>query len=188
MANLKNTLTGAGIDVSKWGQGNAKSLAHLEKEMFFGETVMALNREGELRRNLRICTANVFYADKDGVIYKLNQVKQVFASGRERPRRFDNSMTEKCQFEEDALKAMHRGLKEELGLEGVKSVKMVGEKKENLDSESYPGLQSVYTIYDFKVDLSDEDYNPEGYVEDENGIFTYFEWEIYEDNKKEDKS
>jgi hypothetical protein len=44
------------------------------------------------------------------------------------------------------------------------------------ESPSYPGIQNENTILSAIVTLSDEQYNPEGYIESQSKKNTYFKW------------
>lgn len=48
------------------------------------------------------------------------------------------------------------------------------------DSISYSGLRSEKILYAFEAIFSDEQYNPEGYIEVQPDKTTYFGWVIQE--------
>ena len=76
------------------------------------------------------------------------------------------------------MNALHRALIEELGIKDGIEYEDRGVKIENTNQKaSYP-LKSIYSLYDFTVVLTKEQYKAEGYVEYEEstGITTYFEW------------
>jgi hypothetical protein len=120
MSDLRTTLVEAGIDLEKWGIGKAKNLGYLEKEIFFGETVIGYDDKGQLVRSVRIVNSDIYFIDDQGAKYRLKHDKQVFASGRVRKRQFDRSVSEKCQFEEVPNDTIMRGLREELGITRVR--------------------------------------------------------------------
>jgi hypothetical protein len=174
---LRQQLEAAGIDVSEWGKGQAKTLAHLQKEIEDGETVLVNGKRGELLRRVVVCSADVFYVSHDGQKFRLKEEKQIFKDGRERKRNLENSVSEKMKPGEDPKKAIIRGLKEELGIEGEISLKETGVDEQILSSPSYPGLQSHYIHHKFEAILNDEQFRPEGYVEEQKDKSTYFVWE-----------
>jgi hypothetical protein len=72
---------------------------------------------------------------------------------------------------------MIRGIKEELGIEGDLSLREIGIEEETTDSPSYPGLKSHHIYHNFEVSLNDQQFNPDGYIEDQEDKTTYFIWE-----------
>ena len=83
---LQKLLADAGIDTSLWGKGEAKTLAHLQKEIENGETVLVAGEKGELLRKVMFGGADVYYKSPDGKKYRLKEEKQGFKDGRERRR------------------------------------------------------------------------------------------------------
>ena len=49
----------------------------------------------------------------------------------------------------------------------------LGERK---DSNSYPGLHTIYRENSFTCVLTDDQYNEDGYVENQKDKSTYFKW------------
>ena len=174
---FKQQLQKAGIDISKWGVGEAKTPEDLQKEIEAGETVLEFDKEGRLLRKVLSSGTDVFYIAPDGKKYRLVEQRQVFKDGRERRRHFDWSVSEKLKSNEDPQAATIRGLKEELGIDGnVTLVESETEGKLTV-AQSYPGLRTLYTTHRFAVALNDEQYKPEGYMEEQEGLTTYFAWE-----------
>ncbi|GIW62422.1 MAG: hypothetical protein KatS3mg091_837 [Patescibacteria group bacterium] len=174
---LRQQLESAGIDVSEWGKGQAKTLAHLQKEIESGETVLVKGEQGELLRRVLVCGADIFYISPDGKKYRLKEYKQVFKDGRERRRNLGQAVSEKMKPGEDPENAMIRGVREELGIEGEISLVETGVEEQLLSSPSYPGLQSQYIRHIFEITLNDQQFKPEGYLEEQDDKITYFVWE-----------
>lgn len=176
---LRLKLQNAGIDVSKWGTGEAKTLAHLQKEIDEGETILATNKDGKIIRKIVASGADIYYIFPEGKKYRLREDRQVFKGGRERKRSFDWSVSEKIKMGEDPKAGIIRGIQEELGIRSELNLNKgeVGEQVVTTAAQSYPGLQSNYTTHRFLVTLNDEQYKPEGYIEEQEGLTTYFVWE-----------
>lgn len=174
---LKQQLEYAGIDVSEWGKGQAKTLAHLQKEIESGETVLVIGEQGELLRKVVVVSADIFYIAPDGKKYRLKEDKQIFKDGRERKRDLGQAVSEKMRPNEDPKSAMIRAVREELGIEGEISLTEIGIDEQLHSSPSYPGLQSQYVRHKFEVTLNDQQFEPDGYVEEQEDKSTYFVWE-----------
>lgn len=174
---LQKLLADAGIDTSLWGKGEAKTLAHLQKEIENGETVLVAGEKGELLRKVMFGGADVYYQSPDGKKYRLKEEKQVFKDGRERHRDLGHAVSEKMKPSEDSRTAMIRGIQEELGISGEVALTQIGTDEEKITSFSYPGLESQYVRHKFLAILSDTQFKPEGYVEDQPDKSTYFVWE-----------
>lgn len=179
---LAQRLRKAGIDISQWGKGEAKTLEHLQREIESGETILSTDAEGKIIREVLVSGADVFYVTKDGKKYRLKEEKQVFKDGRERRRNFPWSISEKGKPGETPREMILRGIKEELGLEGNFQIEEAGKYSptKTKDSQSYPGLVSRYTDYRFIITLNDEQFKPEGYTEKNADQTSYFVWKEVE--------
>lgn len=174
---LEQQLQEAGIDVSRWGWGEAKTLEHLQKEIENGETILVIGEKGELLRMVVVCGADIYYVSPDGKRYRLKEEKQVFKDGRERKRDLGQAVSEKMKPDEDPRDAMIRGIREELGIQGDISLVQTGTDEQLLSSPSYPGLQSQYIRHKFEAILDKSQFRPEGYKEEQKDKTTYFIWE-----------
>ena len=174
---LKTQLNNVGIDISVWGTGKAKTIEHLMKEIEDGETILTTNENGELVRLLTVAGADIYYTSKDGKRYRLKEEKQIFKDGRERQRNLGQAISEKIKQNEDPEIAIARGIKEELGIESKIDLEKIENTKNTVESPSYPGLKTEYSIHKFKAVLNDEQFNPNGYTEIQDGLTTYFVWE-----------
>lgn len=177
LATLKGGLEEAGIDTSKWGIGNAKTLEHLLKEIQEGESVLNKNENGEYLREVVVADSEIYYNSPDGKVYRLKEEKQVFKDGRERRRNLNGSVSEKMKSGEVPFDAILRGVREELGITGNIELMDNGVEDIVLDSPSYPGLKMRKVVYKFKINLTSEQFNPEGYIEKQEDKDTYFVWE-----------
>ena len=175
---LIKRLTDAGIDVSKYGVGKAKTIGHLLKEIQEGEIDLVSDEEGKLLRKVRIGTVEIFYTAKNGEKFKLKEEKQIFADGRVRNRDdFNCSVAGKMKKGEDPKEAVVREIREELGIEDVFEIRENGTEIKKKESMSYPGLISEYVKYDFIADMNEKNYRPEGYTEKTDSLTTHFVWE-----------
>lgn len=173
---LQKQLADAGIDVSAWGTGQAKTLAHLLKEIESGETILVVGESGELLRKVVVGGADIYYQSPTGEKYRLKEDRQVFNDGRTRRRDLGQAVSEKMKPGEEPQAAMIRGI-QELGISGDIALVVDGVDEQKIDSPSYPGLKSQYIRHKFRATLSDDQFKPEGYVEKQADKSTYFVWE-----------
>lgn len=166
------------IPLSEWGKGNAKTIWHLAKEIEDGETALA-EEDGQLFRTVHVCNAEVYHRSSEGQLYRLREDRQEFHDGRVRRRDLGGALSEKFKAGEDPTEAMVRGIEEELGLTegGIEQVLFLGEERRAGSAMSYPGLSTMYVRYLFDVYLTNEGFNPAGYVEHQDDKSTYFVWE-----------
>jgi len=177
VAELGTRLQAAGIDTASWGTGETKTVEHLFQEIEDGETVLVEGEAGELLRQVVVGGADVYYTSPDGKTFRLKEEKQVFKDGRERRRDLGRAVSEKMKPGENPPEAMVRGMQEELGIEGDVRLEASETDEETKDSPSYPGLRSKYVTHKFRAELTDDQYKPEGYIEQQEDKSTYFVWE-----------
>lgn len=177
LKTLKRQLESAGVDMATWGIGQAKTLAHLRKEIESGETILVANEAGGLLRKVVVGGADIFYKSPEGKRYRLKEDRQIFKDGRERRRNLGQAVSEKIKPGEDPEVAMIRGIQEELGIGSEITIIKIGAEERIIDSPSYPGLQSQYILHKFQAVLTKRQFNPAGYVEDQSDKSTYFMWE-----------
>ncbi|EKD42919.1 MAG: hypothetical protein ACD_72C00533G0001 [uncultured bacterium] len=173
---LKAQLQNNGIDLSKWGQGDAKTIEQLFEEIEEGETELIKDIDGKLVRKVLGVGADIYYVDGDKT-FRLKEEKQVFGDGRVRVRDFGRAVSEKMKFGEYSHDAMVRGIQEELGISSNVTLHEIETIVDKKDSPSYPGLMSNYVVDVFKVELTSRQYKSEGYIEERDGLTTYFVWE-----------
>jgi len=168
----------AGIDISKWGTGGYKTIDHLLAEIECQEAILATDANGELLRKVEVVGAAIYHLTDDGNKYYLLEEKQIYIDGRERRRLAINnrSVFEKKKPNESPTEAMIRGVREELGLGGDIYLEETDTYHKIADSDSYPGLKAESTFYMFESILTQEQFNPDGYIERQPDKTTYFTW------------
>jgi len=176
LQELRQQLEQAGVDISLWGKGEAKTLESLYQELEKGESILQMV-DGKLELIRYVVSANVYYVSKDGCKLHLQEDKQVFKDGRIRHRRYAQPIAEKMKPDEEAKDAMIRCLQEELGLDGNFNLKQIDSYQNKIESQSYPGLESQYFGHRFEVILNDEQFQEAGYTEEQEDKTTYFVWE-----------
>jgi hypothetical protein len=178
MDQLKGILQDFKIDIDQWGKEKAKNMEDLYDEITQGETILASfeNKEStDLTRIVEVVAIDVF--DPTGRL-KLKEQKQTFADGRTRLRVQKHSVSEKVKPEDtDHYATALRALYEELGISAdVTQIKYIGKKTEVQESSSYPGLKTCYQIHHFIVQLNNNQFVQEGYVEQTKLLTSYFVW------------
>ena len=172
--SLITLLSENNVDPSPFGQGEAKTLAHLLKEVEEGETVFEVEG-GVLRRVISLVSIQIQSPFEETLV----EDRQVFVDGRVRERGL-TALAEKFKPGEDPLKAARRALQEELGLsaEIAESLAFLegGTEEKVKTSPSYPGLISVYRVTNLSVELPVVAYDPNGYIERQPDKSTYFLW------------
>lgn len=150
-------LSGAGVDVSKYGEGKAKTVAALFKEVEKGESVLEYD---EATKKVKRIVEPVFVQCRwRGHV--LVEAEQVLEDGRVRKRNM--LMAEKKSPEDESVcHTAFRGLHEELNLpmEAIVANETVLFRPdtyccmaENLTSASYPDLPCVYVTHYCCVEL-----------------------------------
>lgn len=175
LQGLQQKLTEFDIDYSQWNRGEAKSVAHLLKEINTGETQL-IDIEGQLVRNITIVLVEVTYQGKI-----LIESKQMFHDGRSRKRGL-TQLSEKVALGEDVESASRRAINEELGIKSDvdvrRSSKILDQPEvQVLTSQSFPTLLTRYEKYFYQIELTEDQYNPDGYIEHQDDKDTYFEWQ-----------
>lgn len=175
-AQLAAALESWGVDLTRWGRGDAKTLGHLHEELSSDDCDLSIDEAGLLRR-VRNVWVDV-HVDDEGVRRHLVERCQVFMDGRSRVRGIPASLGEKVRTGEDPRRAAERGLREELRLTPSAYALATAPRRENpADARSYPGLRSVYETHWFAAELDHGAYRADGYVEEQADKRTYFEWE-----------
>lgn len=133
--NLADLLETNGIDLTRWGQGAAKTVAALKEEIESGDCVL---EQDTLKRVVHAVVLHLVQNEQIVI-----EVSQTLRDGRVRERQLPPS--EKMKPSEDSLEAARRCAKEELDIELVNPT--IKERYQHvMDSISYPGLHSVYEV------------------------------------------
>lgn len=199
LAQLEATLIQHGIDISKWGQGKAKTVGELFNEVRQNESELRVNN-GVLERHLWPVGMNVRYQD-NGKRLLLRERAQIFLKdGKEdltriKKRGLDampTSLGGKAMRGEDPVEAGMREFVEELGVPPEVEVKVSNVSKLNpkrKHSDTFPGLLCVYnethldiemplTAYAANGTVKNEQVPDAAYVEHQpNRKNTYFGWD-----------
>lgn len=173
---LEKKLIEYSIPVNEWGMGYAKTIEHLFDEIQNEECVLK-EVDGYIIRTIEYVGVRVLYKDKNGETWLLKEDRQVFKDGRVRRRNMPSSVSEKMKFNEDATISAIRGIEEELGVI-VEMNQLIKQRPHFYDggSQSYPGLKSKYKGNHFTCYLNDDQFNSEGYVENQKDKSTFFIW------------
>jgi hypothetical protein len=179
---LTDKLIEYGIPVETWGMGSAKTVKALLNEIKKKDcTVVEGMVDGKkaLIRYIQFVGIQVYY-NNGGEVLKLKEDYQKFKDGRIRRRIMTASVGEKMLIGENKQLAAVRGVAEELGVEITTNQLENGQTIEYKDkSQSYPGLETAYEGYGYDCFFTDKQYNPEGYVENQEDKDTYFVWFNY---------
>lgn len=138
---LTRILTAGGVDTSRWGDAQTKSVHDLWAEIVAGESRI------RTRPLQRVVPGVVVVWIRNGERI-LIEARQVFANGMTRHRHMPPS--EKMQPGESPADAARRCLHEELGI-GCQDIEIVVSahplRQEVRPSPSYPGLATAYTFH-----------------------------------------
>jgi hypothetical protein len=176
---LGGLLQAYSIPIELWGQGRAKTVGHLFKELAEGDTeLVTLGRE--LLRQVAFVNIDV-YAEFDGALHRSREDRQVFDEGlpteRTRTREMVGAVKEKLHKAEKPDKVIERAVQEELQVRGRVAYKKLREEDLDEESPSYPGLRSKYKAHYFRADLKGDQIDREGYKEVQTDKTTYFVWD-----------
>ncbi|MCB8967369.1 MAG: NUDIX domain-containing protein [Ardenticatenaceae bacterium] len=153
-AALEAWLRAKKIDIDAWGGNGAKRIADLWEELQCGDCFL---QDDPPLRSIHLAEVII---ERDGK--RLIEAEQELGDGTRRQRRIPPS--EKMRPDEDILLAALRGLREELQVspEAITLLPQTHwQRQRELDSPSYPGLPTQYTIHRIEavVDgLPDEDF------------------------------
>ena len=174
-AAIADRLLAFGIDLSLWGEGGAKTLDHLVREIECGEAEL-VECNGELTRRITALGIDVCCRTADGMKI-LRQSHQEFRDNRVRESHISTSIGEKLKPGEDETEGVMRALREELGIDGIVTAGRVGEELLERPSRSYPGLSTKLRLIAYAVLIDPGNYNPDGFKECQDDKITYFVWD-----------
>jgi hypothetical protein len=150
--NLLQILTDRGIFVGGWyHELGTKTVADLQSEIDHGESRLT-EVAGKLVRTLRVVGIWI-YVDLGKQRFVLVEDKQIFFTGAMRQRDLQQ-LTEKIQPGESPEVAARRLLLEELSFEYLGELIDRGQETRNMISDSYPGLQSCYEMFNYEISLT----------------------------------
>ncbi len=176
ISEIKQMLTYNKIDYSDWWIGNTKNIESLLDEINKWESSLEVV-DGILTRIVKVVWAEVKYKSSENKKYSLIEEKQVFRNGSERIRDYGSyPLWEKMKMGEDPIEAMRRWIKEELWIMDIVNIKYDEENKNIEKSKSYPNLLSQYIRYYFTVNITDNQFNKDWYIEMQEDKKTYFSW------------
>ena len=176
LEELTRYLMDRNIPVDVWGTGSAKTLDHLLKEIRSKECKL-VETEGKLIRTLYVVSADIYYIDTFGA-FRLKEERQIFKGGRTRTRSLESSLSEKIKADENPIDGIIRGINEELNITvSPDQVREIDKLKESRESNSFPGLSTVYNVTRFSCKLNRSQYNHNGYIEVQDDKSVYFVWE-----------
>ena len=180
---LRQMLTSRGVDVSRWGTGNAKSVASLLEEVTSNETTLRLDDTNAVTRELHVMQVAV--RDPRHQDRVLVEASQILPDGRERRR--EVLLAEKMIAGEPWQDAAMRGIAEELGsiLGDVLYVRLKEDthsvRTAAHESPSYPGLATQYTIHRVDADVEGLPTDVDSFTTEEprpggKQLVTHWEW------------
>ncbi len=175
-SELEVYLTSHRVPVEEWGTRESKTLGHLLAELGSGESNLIESDTGELIRAEIGVGINVYYIRGDTLL-KLEEARQIFSDGRVRTRKLSTSIGEKVKPGEHPDEAALRTFQEELGISSVTLLNPTLEDRPPVISESFPGLVTKRRVHRYDVQMSDEDFREDGYIETQTDKTTFFVWE-----------
>jgi hypothetical protein len=172
------------IDFTTWGvAASTRTIDELWREIASHESTLYLGQDGKLWRVSSGVKIRVFYTPLDGKPrLLLQEARQVYKDGRLRNRvedGLDMSIGEKRKAYEPAVVAVRRAFEEELGIDGSLIADYIvydGPETKDSPSKAFPGLYTRYESERFQVELPDQVFRPEGYIERQPDKTNYFEW------------
>lgn len=171
-------LTKARVPIDEYGTGAAKTIQNLHKELSSGESIMHVNDNHELTRDVNVVWIDVLCTLDNGDVYILREDRQEFKDGRVRKRATPSSLGEKMQAGENLDIAIYRALDEEIGVKTIGSLHKINEEKEKFTPPTYPGLETTYASYSYVAVLPEDAFVAEGYVEHQAEKDNYYVWDL----------
>jgi hypothetical protein len=176
-------LKGADVPIDTFGQGAAKTIEHLLKEIQEGESTLRVWPTGEILRELQVLWVDVVSEHANGDVYFLCEDRQEFKDGREdniKRRKLEASLGEKLKPGEKPDEAVVRALEEEIGVNELTGVFQTGYSENALTPDTYPGVPSSYKFHKYVVTIDESEFAPEGYIEDQPDKTNYYVWDKYQ--------
>ncbi|MDB5180458.1 MAG: hypothetical protein JWO54_216 [Candidatus Saccharibacteria bacterium] len=175
---LMEKLIAGNVPVDQFGVGNAKTVLHLLTEIVEGETVMTIDDNHNVYRNVNVLWADVLCELADGKVYILREDRQEFKDGRVKRRALGSSIGEKLKPSESPEDAINRALQEELGVKTIDRIHKIGYNERTFIPDPFPGLESSYQMHKFVTVIPESEFKSEGYVEYQQDKTNYYVWEL----------
>lgn len=181
VGELTKFLEGSSVSIDNyWNQGN-KTVSQLLEEIQLWETLLYVDTDTQkVIREIKVLNINVLYNNlKLKEDYQMIKDEDWNENGIRRDRdHLDAWVSEKIHAGEDIRAAIKRGVQEELDviLDDSQVNEYVETSKEK-ESPSYPWILTIYRILTTTVTLKSNQYNPDGYIEEQPDKNTYFVWE-----------
>lgn len=152
---LETLLTKHNIILKNWCHELAtKDIYDLHNELKKGESTLEI-RNNKLVRITRLSSIEIKVKLGEKT-FTLIEDKQIFFTGAIRKRGL-RKISEKMLKDETPEMAAYRGLQEEIGLTTDKKLIFLEEKQRESESASYPGLSSIYQVFNYQITLEKED-------------------------------
>ena len=177
LGKLTQLMLSAGLPVDEYGEGEAKEIDDLQKEVAEGECFLTIASDGTLTRQVKPVWVNVLCHLKDGRVMVLREQKQVLKDGRTRERNLPSSLGEKLKLGEDTDATALRALEEEIGVTDVTYIEKVKEESRTFTPPTFPGIESTYSSTFYDAVIPESAFVPEGYVENQDKKDNYYVWD-----------
>ena len=178
--DLKQLLEASGVDIGAWGKNATRNVIDLALEINARESKLSYGKDGRLQREIKFVAVEVVYKDPEtGLEYRLVEDRQEFKDGTVRKRDIAFSLAEKLKL---TGKGMMTGVKkacvEELSIFDIQNSQItLGDTNISTGvSRGYPGLRTRYVAHPARVNLTREQFKPNGYTEEQPDKTTYFRW------------
>lgn len=181
--DLERFLEANKLPTQSWGINATRKPQELFVEIVNGESFLSQS-ETAIFRNVLSVGVDVWHVSSTGQAYNLVEVDQVFDIGTEnesrrvRVKQHGAAVTEKARRGEIPIQVAIRALREELGIDPGDSLMPLGTETEEHASTSFPGIMTRDTKDFYRVDLSPEQFDPNGYIDQEERVTTTFRWII----------
>lgn len=182
---LLSRLIDGKIPVDAYGVGNAKTLSHLLAEINEGESIVTIDVRGIVRRQVTVLWVDVICTLSNGDVHILKEDRQEFKDGRVKVRNLTSSLGEKLKPSETINEGVMRALQEEIGAEEVDNLYETGYEEKTFIPETFPGIESTYSMHKFACVIPEQAFVPEGYVEKQHDKTNYYTWERIHTNAQD---
>lgn len=181
VSDLKELLDQHGIDYNKWSEiQEAKTIEDLQTERDKQECILTVDESGLIRKTEAI-KIKIEYSDESGQLLRLVEDRQEFNNGKFRRRPTSSAVWEKIKPGEDPREEALRGLREELNIDAI-NIEHIGESANAEPPQDYPGIPTLIEATEFKLQMNNELFLPNGYVENQETKKTFFAWRKYSNN------